>query len=347
MVRLVALACSLLTLAGCSARVGTVLFATDDAAPRAGAGDAATEGDATSSDAALPVRPRDAALDSSLRDAGMLADAGPEGVAGRCRIEGAASGFYENFDGTTLSSTWLLAHGVHSFAGSTARGGFVRDNVSLQNGNLILSVRGDRYTGPVRGIDEGGALRADGRRSAAAVVTRDLFASGTYQVQGHLVGPPGVELALWVMADDDRAGGIDLGLPGLTGDAGDAGSLGYAALRLRTRTSRDPGESTVDQLALAQSLDDGQSHIVRFDWYTVNAPTAQFWLDDSPRWTSTSHVPSGTTRRLWIVAWVPDDRTADFETAELRIENAFITPFGNQGDSCAAASFASPGLVTP
>jgi hypothetical protein len=261
-----------------------------------------------------------------------------------CRISGAPDGFYENFDGTALSDTWLLAHGVHSFAGSTARGGFVRDNVTLQNGTLLLMVRGDQYNGPVRGIDADGSARSDGRRSAAAVVTRDLFASGTYQMQGHLVAPAGVEVALWVMADDDSSGGIDIAVPGL---ALDAATPSYAAVRMRSRTSRDANALALNQFALTDSLDDGRSHILRFDWYTVRSPATQFWLDDSPRWTASEHVPSGTARRLWIVAWIPDDVPADFETANVRIDNVFITPFGNDGDRCTASTLRNPGLVAP
>ena len=330
-----------LALAGCSARAVTVLIARDggvesdvDAARERGEGSSAA--DASSPGLAPDARSADA----------QPADLGVQRSA-VCRIDGAPSGFYENFAGSVLSDNWLVAHGTHSFAGRTPRGGFVRDNVALRDGALVLTVRGDRYTGSVRGISSTGAALADGRRSGAAVATQDLFASGTYQVAGRFVGPPGVELAVWVMGDDDEAGGIDSALPGQLGSGVDAGRASYAAVRMRTRSSRAAGAGELFQLALAQSLDDGQAHILRFDWYTTATPAVQFWLDDMPRWSATTSLPDGATRRLWIVAWLPDDQPADFDSAELRVENAFITPFGNDGDRCTAGTLRSPGLVAP
>ena len=331
-------------LAGCSARVVTVLIAEQaDAQPVASERDAARELDARTDerDAGPPTPTSDArAGDGAATDAGAP-------LAAACRIDGASSGFYETFADSVLADTWLIAHGTHSFAGRTPRGGFVRDNVALRDGALVLTVRGDRYAGSVRGFSSTGVALADGKRSGAALVTRDVFASGTYQVEGRFVGPPGVELAIWVMGDDDVRGGIDIALPGQTAAGADAAVASYAAVRMQTRSSRAAGAGELNQLALAQSLDDGQAHILRFDWYTTATPAVQFWVDDMPRWSADSNLPDGATRRLWIVAWLPDDQPADFDSAEIRIENAFVTPFGNSGDRCTAGTLSSPGLVPP
>jgi hypothetical protein len=199
----------------------------------------------------------------------------------------------------------------------------------------------------VRGTSSAGQVLADGRRSAAAVVTRDLFASGTYQVEGRFVAPPGVELAVWVMADDDINGGIDIAVPGLLSGGADAGATSYGVVRMQTRSSRTAGASALNQLSLAESLDDGQPHILRFDWYTTATPSVQFWVDDMPRWSTNTHLPDGSTRRMWIVAWLADDAPADFDSAEIRVQNAFITPFGNDGDRCSAGTTLGPGLSLP
>jgi hypothetical protein len=341
MVRCVVAVVSCWLAAGCSARVATVLIAREPRdAQVTDAGTAISELDARAQveDSGPSPSADDAAADTSVAtEAGSL--------PGACRIEGASSGFYETFAGSALDDDWLVAHGTHSFAGRTPRGGFVRDNVAVRDGDLILTVRGDRYVGPVRGFSSSGEALSDGRRSGAAVVTRNLFASGTYQVEGRFVAPPGVELAMWMMADDDSAGGIDIAVPGLLTTGASAGSNSYGAVRMQTRTSRAAAASALNQLLLDQSLDDGQAHILRFDWYTTAMPSVQFWLDDMPRWSSNTHLPDGTTRRMWIVAWLPGDAPADFESAEVRVNNAFITPFGNDGDRCSASTIVGPGLA--
>jgi len=327
----------------CSARVGTVLIARDEA----GEPDAAL----TDANAMVALDAGDAPSDTGVdlaRDA--IVDAAPADAAipivATCRTAGASSGFYEDFSGSALSESWLIAHGSRTFAGSTPRGGFVRENVTLRDGALILTVRGDRYDGPVRGIDGAGNLRADGVRSGAAVATRDLFASGTYQAQGRFVAPAGVEVALWVMADDDRTGGIDIAVPGSLQGA-DGGAPSYSVVRMRSRTGREASASTLQQYPLAQSLDDGQSHILRFDWYSTGAPSVQFWVDDVARFSIQQTPVDGATRRFFLVAFVPDDAPADFASAEVRFENAFVTPFGNSGDRCTASETTGVGLIAP
>jgi hypothetical protein len=331
-----------LLVGSCSARVATVLIARelgDAQVVDAGSTTSELDARAQSDDGSLVV-------DADTRaEASVPVDAGS--LRGACRIDGAPSGFYETFAGTALDDDWLVAQGTHSFAGRTPRGGFARENVAVRDGDLVLTVRGDRYVGPVRGTSSTGEVLADGRRSAAAVVTRNLFASGTYQVEGRFVAPAGVEVAVWVMADDDSAGGIDIAVPGLVTSGADAGITSYGAVRLQTRSSRATGASARNQLSLVQSLDDGQPHILRFDWYTTATPSVQFWVDDMPRWSTNTHLPDGSTRRMWIVAWLADDAPADFESAEVRVQNAFVTPFGNDGDRCTESALTGPGLAFP
>lgn len=321
---LIALACSCQLLLACSAAAGTVLARRERSA----------------SDAGVPTggSSAGAALDASTAPP----DAAPSGpdTRGICRISGARAGFYENFNGTTLDPTrWLVAHGPVTFAGSSARGGFARDNVQVKDGSLRLLVRGDRYTGDVRSVDRNGQALATGKRSAAAIATRDQFGSGTYQIQGQLSGPAAVELAIWFVRDDDTQGAIDLTTPGQSSGARD-----YGYVRMRTR---DASSANVRQFMLGKSLDDGASHILRFDWYTTTSKSVSFWIDDELDAKSMSSLPPGAAGRFWIVAWVPDDFEADFDTAELRLDNAFVTPFGNDGDVCSDGELTGPSLTLP
>lgn len=323
------IALSLLLVAACALQEGTVLIARDTG-----------EADAGATDVADSETARDASPDDdSGRDA--FIDSGPAPVPrGVCKIDGASQGFYDSFGGSALdASHWLVAHGPVRFAGRAAQGGLVRDNLSVEGGELVLRVRGDRYGGAIRGVDAAGNPLTHGRRTGAAVASRDLFASATYQVQGRFTGPAGLEVALWFVRDDDSAGAIDMATPGL---ANGQSNYGYVHAR-----SRDATSSSARDVALPQPFDDGASHIMRFDWYTTANNAVSFWTDDQKRWDTDQSLPGKRAGRLWIVAWVPDQAPADFDTAEVRIENAFITPFGNSGDQCSDFELAGPFLTEP
>ncbi|HKP58991.1 MAG TPA: glycoside hydrolase family 16 protein [Polyangiales bacterium] len=319
---------------GCSAAEGTVLVArnTQPAMPE----DSATpQLDAAAVDAALP----DAAAPSGDASA-PNSDASAPSTRGVCRITGAKDGFYENYNGTSLDpNRWLVAHGPVTFAGASARGGFARENVQVRGGALHLLVRGDQYAGGVRSVDSAGKMLASGKRSAAAIATRDLFGSATYQIQGLFTAPAAVELAIWFVRDDDSAGAIDLTAPGKRG-----AERNYGYVRMRTR---DASSANDVQFVLGKALDDGASHILRFDWYTTTAKSVSFWIDDELRAKSMRSLPPSTAGRMWIVAWVPDDADADFDTAEIRLDNTFVTPFGNDGDVCSDGELTGPSLVLP
>lgn len=329
---------------GCHAVEGTVLRSRSKPSMPVDSGLDVDTGDGSDAAAALDASKADsAAHDASDLDARVVVppqDASSPDTRGVCRVGGARDGFYENFNGTALdSSHWLVAHGPVSFGGSTARGGFARDNVVVRDGSLRLLVRGDRYEGDVRSVDASGRTLASGKRSAAAIASRDQFSSGTYQVQGFLTGPAAVEFAIWFVRDDDAAGAIDLTTPGT-----ESGSRNYGFVRMRTRDSSSASDV---QFALGKTLDDGASHILRFDWYTTTAKSVSFWIDDELRAKSMRSLPPSNAGRMWIVAWVRDDAAADFDTAEIRLDNAFITPFGNPGDVCADAELDGPNLTPP
>jgi hypothetical protein len=206
-------------------------------------------------------------------------------------------------------------------------------------GALVLRVRGDQYEGPVRAPDGEGRPLATGKRSAAALVTRDLFASATYQAQGRFTGPAGVEVALWFARDDESEGSISISIPGLDGR-----TPSYAFVSMYTR---DGSSSAGTEFALGASLEDRASHILRFDWYTTPNNAAVFWVSDMQRFSSMRSLPSRKAGRLWIVAWLREGAAAAFDTAEIRVERAFVRPLGNDGDECTDGELAGPFLVLP
>jgi hypothetical protein len=51
--------------------------------------------------------------------------------------------------------------------------------------------------------------------------------------------------------------------------------------------------------------------------------------------------------RLWLAAFVPEGAPADFDTAEVRIETAFITTFAEGNDTCTDRELPPGILVSP
>jgi hypothetical protein len=309
----------------------------------------ATETDAESDDGGVePERSDlDAAgdaertIDAAVADASELgADAGAPDTRGTCRIGGASDGFYETFDAADLApSRWLVAHGALSVGGSRVAGGFLRENIAIEQGALVLRVRGHKYTGNLHGFAGDGAIADDVLQSGAALVTRDLFGSGTYQVEGRIRVPAGVSLALWWLRDDPAEGGIDMRTPDLM-----AGTPSYSQVMLQSRDRTGEARLTEDA---GVALDDGARHILRFDWYTTGQNSVRFWIDDVARSAVRTHLPDTRAGRLWIAAYTEEGSPADFDTAEVRIESAFVTPFGNLGDLCMDGELSGPGLVLP
>lgn len=325
MVKWLALVAGLL--ASCDAAHGVVLVLAEASVTEAGAADAgssevdASENRADASDPALS--------DGSMpADDARASDAGTIAIASACRIAGASSGFFEEFAGDTLDeSRFLVAHGAATLAGRAPQGGFVRENVGVRDGALVLRVRGDGYGGPVRGIDANGTARSDGRRSGAAVATRDLFASATYSATLDMSGPPGVELAMFVARDDASTERLEMASAAL--------SDGILDARVRILSERADGLGGQSELPLAANGDGRALHTLRFDWYTHAPETVRFWSDDVAHVDRDQRAPDGRAGRLWILAWVREEASAPFDTVELRVERAFITPFANRGDRCA------------
>ena len=328
------LAVALYAVASCSPVEGTVLVAREVAsdAQRPEADAALVEAaDATAADGSGAI----SGPDPTVAD---RADAATT-ITSVCRTDGAMSGFFEEFArGELDSSRWLVAHGYTNLGGRSPWGGFARENVSVEDGALVLRIRGDAYSGPVRGVSADGLRPGDGVRSAAAVATRDLFASATYNATFTLRGPPAVEVGLWLLRDGDELSSIEITSPSLESST--------APASVRTRTRRVDGLGGEGAVTLTASSDGRALHSLRFDWYTNGDESARFWVDDRAQVTSDQRAPEGRAGRMWLVALVADDQPAAFDTAEIRIDRAFITPFGNMGDRCSAVD-APPVLGLP
>ena len=76
-------------------------------------------------------------------------------------------------------------------------GGVIPQNVSVQNGKLVLTGNGNLYQGDLKGVNKDGSQRADGKRTGAAIATKDYYASGSYEVVAKVSPEFGACSAIW------------------------------------------------------------------------------------------------------------------------------------------------------
>ena len=258
----------------------------------------------------------------------------------------AEDGFFEDFSGTRLDSgRWLIAEknwgGTVTENGVTSdyNGGVLAENVSVADGNLILTGYGNQYEGDVRGINRDGTRRADGKRCGAAIATREYFGSGSYEIRAKIAPELGCCSAMWTFEyEEDYSGDtlqitnheIDIEFPGRNAE-GDF-SL-YHALCTTWVTEEDYRTESVDCGAQA----DGAFHTYRFDWHTgsdTQTPRVEYYFDDVLCYTADAYIPTNASR-FWLGLWFPKHwaGTPDFDTASFVIDYAKFTPFHESGDT--------------
>ncbi|MGI2293551.1 glycoside hydrolase family 16 protein [Paenibacillus sp. GXUN7292] len=262
--------------------------------------------------------------------------------------------FFDDFQGNKLDTTkWLTA--FKQWGGNNANGGVLPQNVSVQDGKLVIEAYGYQYTGDVKGINRDFSLRPDGKRVGGAIATLDYYASGKYEVRMKVAPQLGVASAIWTfhyeeyepgdpMYKNKPVGGedyyavnheIDMEFPGRPGPAHT--NFSFDRGLFNTWIGENDDEYTTEYASLGQAVDDGQFHTYRFDWHTGDdneQKRVEFYIDDVLIHTTTDHVPTHASR-LWIGAWFPNSwaGTPDFDIETLEVDWVKITPFEQEGDN--------------
>ena len=114
--------------------------------------------------------------------------------------------FFDDFEKGIDPEIWMIAK--NQFGGAQAENtGVIPENVRVENGVVKISVLGDLYEGPKRGMMRDGdynLVRADtGKRSGGCIVTRAKYASGSYEVRAKLFDASGVSNAFWTFFYDN------------------------------------------------------------------------------------------------------------------------------------------------
>lgn len=222
--------------------------------------------------------------------------------------------------------------------GEDYNGGVSPDNVAARNGTLILRALGDRYKGPIRGIDSNGAPRSHGRRTGAAIKTRQRFRGGRFEARVRICDRLGVASAMWTFFYDAPPGGrirnheIDIEFPG---QAAEGAPPALDHVTLTTWTGLEPGESTAAFRRLPASMADGRFHLLSFDWRPPdggNPGVVTFSLDGVVQAVTRTNVPTEAAN-FWLGAWFPPNwaGTPDFVETEMAVDWVRITPLAQPG----------------
>jgi glycosyl hydrolase family 16 len=204
-------------------------------------------------------------------------------------------------------------------------GGVVPANVRVRDGYAELHALGNRYAGTVRGVASDGSLRLHGRRTGAAIVTRQRFLGGRFEARIAIAKELGVCSAMWTFFYEKNADKparnheIDIEFPGRE-DIDAPPSLGHVAFT--TWTGLEPGESTTALRALPHP--ELEFHTFRFDWLPPTASSAgrlDYYVDDELLYSTRENVPSEPAP-LWLGVWFPQTwaGTPDFGEAVMRVD---------------------------
>ncbi len=257
--------------------------------------------------------------------------------------------FFDDFESGNLdSSRWLVA--FKNWGGKVTEngvkvdynGGVLPQNVEVKDGKLILHGNGNLYDGEIRGINRDKTERSDGKRTGAAIATKEYFSSGSYEVYAKIAPELGVCSAIWTFEyEEDWDTGeitnheIDIEMPGRPSSEKKNQSFQYALCN--TWTGENEGEYKTGYTDIGVNQADGKYHKYRFDWHTgdeTEEARVEFYFDDKLIYTSKEYIPTNEGR-LWIGLWFPNSWAGipDFETADFEIDYVKITPFHEKGDT--------------
>lgn len=203
--------------------------------------------------------------------------------------------FYEDFSAPALDcNRWRVAQQAFRGDGNS----LIRGDVEIQNGCLVLHANGDLYAGPLRGVNQDGSQRSDGKRTGGGIATEQYFGSGRYEMRVKMANVPGVASSFFTLNYQEYyPGDPQYKPPGsyyAVDQRSELGVYGTASAYCFASTGERPNELTQLNLTLPQPQNDGQFHVYRFDWNTGtdgNARKIDYYADGVLQRTITSHVP--------------------------------------------------------
>lgn len=245
--------------------------------------------------------------------------------------------FFDDFDNGIDEEYWLI--GKSQWGGPAANNGVIPENISVENGVVTITARGNNYEGELTGYTrtENGIVPSNsGKRTGGALITKDHYASGSYEMRAKLIDELGVVSAMWTYFNNDVSN-HEIDFPETPGVGADGRPNPNQVMANNWITEAQNDSFVVDTptvLGNEQGVLDGEWHTFRFDWHTDTAnPRVEYYLDDILVHTSYDFVPTAAGN-LWIGAWFPENwaGVADFAEATMEIDWVRITPFYEDGD---------------
>ena len=283
--------------------------------------------------------------------------------------------FYDDFSSGELDTNrWFAANknwgGINKDTKEDYNGGVVPENLYVRDNILQCEAHGNWYDGEVIGIHKNGTPTDDGKRVGACAVTKDYFASGSYEIRAKVAPSKGVCCTMWTFEYEELYKGdegapsylkddeyfvinheIDIEMPGRP--LPEHKNISYEYALCNTWIGENEGEYTASHMKLPAPQDDGEFHTYRFDWHTgdkagTNIPRVEFYFDGVPVVTNYTHVPS-KAGRLWVGAWFPNGWAGDpeFETDVFQVDYVKIIPFHEENDQPQNETYGSDGLSVP
>lgn len=227
--------------------------------------------------------------------------------------------FYEDFTSGLEMSKWNISNRRW---GGTHHGGVIHQNVHISNDNkLVLQANGDYYDGDLKGIESN-----DGKRTGAAIYTKEYFGPGSFEVVAKAMPRFGATTAFWTYNYETVTSGeepvnseIDIEL----NVQNDFQSVWFS----NWLTEKDYINKRMKTPVINN---DGKFHKYRFDWYT-NPGKIEYYIDDVLYHTEYEKIPT-LEAQFWIGVWFPNNWAGNpnFETDYLVVDSFTYKKFANQ-----------------
>ena len=267
--------------------------------------------------------------------------------------------FFEDFSDPELDpAKWLIAEttweGVSAgYYAKEYNGGVIPENVSVSDGKLILTGHGNRYEGDVRGIDRDGNRREDGKRSGAAIATRQYFSSGRYEIRAKAAPEANIFSSMFTLEAEENYDNLGereinmdsvmMELPAPRGDSFHSVTCGFSSDKIGDAVVRFPD---------CPNQADGEFHTYRFDWYTTDGLRSyiEYYVDDNLVYKADSqpYIPK-KAGRFWLALYFSGDsaKGTAFDTTTFEIDWIKITPFDRIGDKLQSETYPDRGWALP
>lgn len=278
----------------------------------------------------------------------------------------------EDFDGPGLDrDKWLIAD--KGWGGDN--GGVVPQNVSIADGKLRLAANGDRYSGPV--VGHGGRKT----RVGAAIVTRDYYASGRFEVRARVPRQQGACTAFWIFHYLEHQPGepeyyeepnrirnteIDWEFPTAKDDGSADDQVTFDRARANSWGGKFGGDGGNVSLRpdIGRLVADGQFHDYAFDWHAGGAgvtPHVTWSIDgvEVARYEGSGYGQDNVpfrAARFWVGIWFPASGyrdlvgwagNPDFDSTTLEIDSIRVTPFNEANDRYQAETWPNGFYTNP